>query len=391
LTSSNEIIIVISSIGILFSIARLFIIYRRSTTKSLLSDPSRLAPLFQHFEEHIAVFDSHSTLRYASDTLRTAAGVAQPEVAEPAVSNMVSSSTEGERPLIREDGASGTIFWRRAEWGLPRGRTFGVVLVGRPIDRESVTDDFMGTGQLEIEAKLLEKNKALLRANHSLAQSRTQLQRLVEKLYDIKDKEGIRVSRELHDELGQVLTGLKIEVVLLQRKIVKEVLPETKPAGLIVAEILALVDQAIGRVQTLSKELRPPMLDKLGLIDTFETVLKETAKQTGLVYEINHNIEAENLPTETLTYAYRIFKETISSLASQEAVKQVSVQVEKEENQIRITIGDDGGADPELLFGESSVGILGMTEYARKYGGTFALSGDREGGLHIHVTLPLNP
>jgi two-component system sensor histidine kinase UhpB len=230
-----------------------------------------------------------------------------------------------------------------------------------------------------------------LRANHSLAQSRTQLQRLVEKLYDIKDKEGIRVSRELHDELGQVLTGLKIEVVLLQRKIVKEVLPETNPTGLIVAEILALVDQAIGRVQTLSKELRPPMLDKLGLIDTFETVLKETAKQTGLIYEINHNIEAENLPTETLTYAYRIFKETISSLASQEAVKQVSVRLEKEENQIRITIGDDGGADPELLFGESSVGILGMTEYARKYGGTFALSGDREDGLHIHVTLPLTP
>lgn len=238
----------------------------------------------------------------------------------------------------------------------------------------------------DVEKELLYKNSALLRANRSLVQSRTQLRRLVEKLYDIKEKEGIRVARELHDELGQILTGLKIEVTLLLRNIQK-----TKPDDEIVtlaSETLSLVGQSILRVQKLSKDLRPPMLDKLGLIDTFEAITQEVSRQTHVQCRLEHQVFDETLSTEVLTYAYRVFKETIFALASQSEVTKVTVWVEKQKDEIAIKITDDGGnGTRHELFKDGSIGILGMTEYARKYGGTFSISQNKT-GTEVTVLLP---
>ena len=238
----------------------------------------------------------------------------------------------------------------------------------------------------DVEKELLHKNSALLRANRSLVQSRTQLRRLVEKLYDIKEKEGIRVARELHDELGQILTGLKIEVTLLLRNIQKN--EQSDDAVGLATETLSLVGQSILRVQKLSKELRPPMLDKLGLIDTFEAITQEVSRQTHVRCRLEHQIFDETLSTEVLTYAYRIFKETVFALASQSRVTQIAVWVEKQTDGIIISITDNGGVSARHeLFGDGSIGILGMTEYARKYGGTFSIE-QTDIGTEVHVSLP---
>ena len=390
---TDVIIVGFSLLGIAASISVLVHAYagRPKDLSRVFNSLTEVGPLLRRLDGLVIVIDDQNHIRYASPSLRHLMGHDDTTATIEALSTVIDEKTEGERTLKQDDGSVRTIFWRRTRYHSDTHGASGVVLYGNVIETESLMSSPPMTGpRVDVAGKLLEKNSALLRANHSLVQSRTQLQRLVEKLYDIKEREGIRVARELHDELGQILTGLKIETVLLQRKIAKLGATD-KTNEKRTDDIVILVDQAIRRVQKLSKELRPPMLDKLGLIATFESVLNELKGQTAARFEMTHDISNEIFSRETLTYAYRVFKETITGLARQANVKHVTIHVEKISDHVKILIQDDGRADPSLLFAQDSVGILGMTEYARKHGGIFSMNTENEAFLSIEVTLPLAP
>ena len=383
LTLIDGTIIAISCIGIVVSVGIIVQVYTSKRQPPPFSSLGDVAVLVDALPGYVVIFDRTGEVRHVNTSLKRALGR---DRTDRALSTLpVTPKTEGEAALVTADGAEETVFWQRFGWSRTEQYCDGVALYGRSV-RASGTA--LGLPP-EVERKLWEKTNALLRTNHSLMQSRTQLRRLVEKLYDIKEREGIRIARELHDELGQILTGLKIEVVLLARKIEKSSTEISVDAMRVLSETQNLVDQAILRVQTLSKELRPPMLDKLGLLATFQTVLNELAKQTSFQYEISHNIGDDALSGEALTCTYRIFKETATSLAARENGGTVRIRIVQADDRVRITFIDDAGIDPDALFHDDSVGLLGLTEYARKCGGTFVVSQNETSPPQIIVTIPL--
>jgi signal transduction histidine kinase len=237
----------------------------------------------------------------------------------------------------------------------------------------------------------LEANaRAATEAASELGGAYQRLGRLHGRLDAAKEEERRFIAHELHDELGQTLTALKLRLQLGAR------LEAALAAALANGEALALIDQLIGRVRKMSGDLRPTLLDEVGLLPALRAYVDAQASLSGVAIALGAHEEPEGprLPPALEIACFRIIQESLTNALRHADPRRIEVRVAREPDRISLSVRDDGkGFDSAPTLEAAALGghlgVVGMRERVRAHGGTFALSSRVGGGTTIWVTLPI--
>ena len=224
------------------------------------------------------------------------------------------------------------------------------------------------------------------RAETEIERSREQLRNLSAHLQSVREKERTRIARELHDELGQLLTALNTGLVLLNRKI-----PETEKALRDqTGSMIELVDMTMQTLKRIYMALRPGMLDHLGLAVAVGWQAGEFEKRTGIRCRVTVDPEDLSLDPDLSTAIFRIFQETLTNIARHAGAARVHVSLTATEEKVVLTVRDNGrGITQEQLAKPNSFGLLGMRERTHYWGGDVRISGKPGKGTLVRVDIPL--
>jgi len=224
------------------------------------------------------------------------------------------------------------------------------------------------------------------RAEREIRNSREQLRNLSAHLQSVREEERTRMAREIHDELGQGLTALKMDVSWLNRRLLEE--DATLKNKLTSME--EVIDRTIETVQKLSGELRPGMLDDLGLAAAIEWQAEEFQKRTGIESEVSLGSEEPVLNRDQSTTLFRIFQETLTNVIRHARATKVEVRLEEQDGKIVLEVTDNGrGITQEEISDPKSFGLIGMRERVEFIDGEVTIVGSPGKGTRITVTLPL--
>jgi two-component system sensor histidine kinase UhpB len=226
--------------------------------------------------------------------------------------------------------------------------------------------------------------RALDRYRESLAERQRELAALTSRLMSAQEEERRRISRELHDELGQSLTALSAHLWLVVRG-----LPEEAPLRAQTAEARRLLARTLAAMRELSHLLRPSVLDEFGLVLSLDSHLRTFAERHGIATSFQTSGLPERLPPETETALYRITQEALTNVVRHAHAQQVRVEMLAANGELRLAIEDDGvgvavteGRDPR-----GGTGLVGIRERVRALGGTVAVHSGR--GVRLDIRLPL--
>jgi PAS domain S-box-containing protein len=211
-----------------------------------------------------------------------------------------------------------------------------------------------------------------------------QLRNLAAHLESVREHERTRISREIHDELGQTLTALKFDVSWIRRKLSKDQLLSAR-----LSEMSASLDGAIHAIREISARLRPDILDKFGLTAAIEWQLHEFRKRTGIQYHFACDPSDLQLDERQSTALFRIFQETLTNVARHSRASRVRIDLQLQDGTIVLRVDDDGGGiRKDKIFDEHSLGLLGMRERAAVLGGSVTVEQNRSRGTTVTAQLP---
>jgi signal transduction histidine kinase len=218
------------------------------------------------------------------------------------------------------------------------------------------------------------------------ATARAELKQLSARLVDAQENDRRAISRELHDEVGQSLTGVRVELANLSQRIR---LRDMRSAEDKIEEIKGLVEDSLCVVRNMALLLRPSMLDDLGLVPALQWQGREVSKRTGLRVRVAAEGVSDDLPEEHKTCIYRIVQESLHNCVQHAAATTVRVTVRQDPACIRIGIQDDGKGFPSSdTRRERGMGLLGIEERAARLGGTFSIETEPGHGVTLSIVLP---
>lgn len=224
------------------------------------------------------------------------------------------------------------------------------------------------------------------KAEKELEDSYNSIRRLTEHLQKIREEERTAISREIHDELGQQLTVLKIDASWIKKRL------QQKDDAVIrrTDDMLDMVDQMIRSVRRISSELRPSVLDDIGLGAAIEMSLHEFERRSGILTSFDSNLNDRYLPDAVKNGMFRIFQESLTNVARHSHAKKVVVNLSVAGDSWVLRIEDDGvGFDPEAAAAKKTLGVLGMRERAAAIGGEYTISGIPGKGTTIELSIPI--
>ena len=235
-----------------------------------------------------------------------------------------------------------------------------------------------------IEA-LEKRNAELAKMNRDLQRSEDALRRLSNEILHAQEEERKRISRELHDEVGQSLTAISMTLAAVKNN------GAGKSPGLRrkVADAQQLLAATMETVHTFARELRPAMLDELGLVPALRSYLKSYARRTGLHVHFHIHGAIEGLSADQTTVLYRVAQESLTNVARHAKARRVEVAIRRSRIGICMTIADDGRSFRHDPAATKRLGILGMQERVRLANGQFSLKAEPGKGTTIRVELPI--
>lgn len=242
------------------------------------------------------------------------------------------------------------------------------------------------TCQLETtNESLLREISSRKQAVEELEHSRQQLRELAAHIESAREDERTNIAREIHDELGQVLTALKMDASWLKNKL------PLKDDRLLekISTMINLIDSSIETVQKITSELRPGLLDDLGLTEAIEWMAEDFSDRTGIKCTLNIELNEDKVSKDQATAIFRIFQETINNAARHSEASEVSVSLQTNAKGIAMEIRDNGGGITEKQkFHPKSFGLIGMQERSRHLGGSVEFSGAEGKGTKVTLNLP---
>ncbi len=228
------------------------------------------------------------------------------------------------------------------------------------------------------------------RAAENLENSRAELRALSARLQSVREEERMRIAREIHDELGQVLTGLKIDVVSLAKKISE--LDTKDHWGQLrtkTQSIASLINNAILTVRKISTELRPGLLDAVGLLAAIEWQAREFEKRAGIKCRLKLPSVSISLDQNRSIAIFRIFQEILTNVARHSQATEVIVNIEEQNAFLILEAKDNGrGIRASEFSNPKSLGLLGMRERALLLGGEVSIRGVQGKGTTVSLRVP---
>lgn len=235
---------------------------------------------------------------------------------------------------------------------------------------------------LAIAREITERKKA----KSELEQSYKAIRQLTEHIQNIREEERTNIAREIHDELGQRLTVLKMDVSWLENE-----LADTNNSNikLKLQNLLDLLDSTLNTVKRISSELRPSLLDDMGLATAMEWHLNEFRKRAAIKTKFEKPQEEILLPDSIKTGLFRIFQESLTNVARHANAKNIDVFLQQINGEVVLRIKDDGqGFDKEKVINKKTLGILGMEERSFMMGGHYRISSEPGIGTLVTVSVP---
>ncbi|MCW8812224.1 MAG: PAS domain S-box protein [Chlorobium sp.] len=224
-------------------------------------------------------------------------------------------------------------------------------------------------------------------AEEKLKRSSKLLRELATHLQSIREEERTMISQEIHDELGQVLTALKIQVSLLANKLNKNQGPLKQKIN----SLADMIDSSVESVQKISSKLRPGILDELGLIAAIEWQTEEFEKLTNIKCSLVLPKDEVKLERDKTTAIFRIFQEALTNIARHSEATKVAVSLLNHQSNIYLEIQDNGrGITQEQIKDFKSLGIHGMVERAMVFGGQVSIEGFAGSGTIVKVEIPFD-
>jgi signal transduction histidine kinase len=232
--------------------------------------------------------------------------------------------------------------------------------------------------------KILQLERETARHFREIENARVELQQLSARLLAAQEEERRSISRELHDEIGQALTGVLVEMANLSTLIRAHDLDGVDAKA---REIKREIEGSISVARNMALLLRPSMLDDLGLLPALEWQAREVGKRNGLWIKVDAADVSEELPEEHKTCIYRIVQEALHNIVQHAGAHSVNVTVRQQDGSLSVTVRDDGkGFDPHRQRG---MGLLGIEERVGHLGGTLTVESQPGHGTTLHVKLPL--
>lgn len=214
--------------------------------------------------------------------------------------------------------------------------------------------------------------------------SREKYELLNQHILRVREEERLHISREIHDELGQALTALKIDLNWLH-----DHLDDRQKSLDKLAKMITITNYTLSQVQRISSELRPGMLDDLGLTSAIKWYCNEFAERTGIKCQLSLE-EPDNEDPEINLVFYRVLQEALTNVARHSKAVNVHVRFWHDGEMLALQIEDNGiGISPEIITSNRSLGLIGIQERARQYGGRVEILGINNKGTKIAVVLPV--
>jgi signal transduction histidine kinase len=235
-----------------------------------------------------------------------------------------------------------------------------------------------------VRVSTLERNSENQRSRAESAEE--ELRRLSQQLVQAQEEERKSISRELHDEIGQMLTGLKMELSNLEEF-------RNSPGdefGRHLAETRSIAEQTMRSVRALAMGLRPSMLDDLGLEPALHWLAREFERRSGVPVLMETDGDLWHLSESVRTCIYRVVQESLTNCARHAQASNVQITVHERQNWIHLTVQDDGKGFDRQSIGSRGFGLIGMEERVKKLGGALAITSQGLGnkGTILSVELP---
>jgi signal transduction histidine kinase len=242
----------------------------------------------------------------------------------------------------------------------------------------------------QVDAIVGERHVMIIRAKQAeenLTNSRDQARALAAYLQSIREDERAVIARDLHDELGQTLTGLELGLSWLARKAAHSQQPLQEKIG----SLSALVTTMIRSVRRIAGELRPGVLDELGLVTTLKSEAREFKEKTGIPCLFETNVGRTRLTRAGSAAIFRITQAALTNIARHAHASRAKITLVKRTNRLILTVNDNGkGIARKQVRSAHSLGIIGMRERALALDGTLTLSGSKRNGTTLTVRIPLS-
>jgi len=306
---------------------------------------------------------------------------------------------EDEGWRIRKDGSR---FWASvviAALRDPDRNLRGFVKLTRDLTERRGREMVLKQAKEELELRVEQRAAVLAKVNHELREeigerlriegelrkSVEQLRALAARLQVVREEERTLVAREIHDELGQVCTAIKMDLASIGRKTTKR---QTQLRAKVCSAI-QLVDEMIFTLRRIASELRPRTLDDLGLTAALECQAEEFESRTGICCNVDLPQEQLALDSERSTAIFRIFQESLTNVARHAQATRVEARLEMQPDQLILQVHDNGrGFDAEQAKARRSLGLVGMQERALLLNGEFKIEGVLGSGTTMTLRIP---
>jgi len=223
-------------------------------------------------------------------------------------------------------------------------------------------------------------------AEHNLLKSEERLREFAAHIQSVREEERTNIAREIHDELGQALTGLKMDLSWLEKRLPRE---PKEPAEK-VRSMFQLIDSTIQVVRKISSELRPQVLDDVGLLGTLKWQAREFQARAGIRCKVDLPKDDVLLDPERSTAVFRIFQEVMTNVVRHARATKVDIKLRVDSDQLILSIGDNGcGISQADLRSPRSLGLVGIRERAFLLGGKAEIAGTQGKGTCVTLSLPL--
>jgi PAS domain S-box-containing protein len=368
----------------------LYLLIKRSERKlleksrELIESEQKFRLAVDNFTDAFVIYDSDKRFLYANDarlkvgglSLEDLIGKTNEEIFPPSVTqsylHLLDRAIQTKSIQIEECTTS------------VNGKTYDLIVQYIPVlNKDGSIKNILGITHDITDRKKYEEE--ILAHSDALTQSKNELKQLTGYLNNARENERASIARDIHDHLGQILTGLKMDISMLRKKF---------PENLEIHEKISLLnvelDEAIKITRKIIEELRPPALDDLGLNAALESYVEEFEHRTGIKCTLNSIPILENVKNKKATTIFRVVQEALTNVIRHSKASVVKINFNfKDNDRLNLSI-EDNGSGFELETGKKKFGIIGMRERIELINGTFNVESSPGNGTKIFVRIPLN-